>query len=276
MNRKSIIQILVNSLLVISVFFLVSIGECADGAENVPIKIAVNCPLTGNFGEYGQSFQRALDLVVSQWNSKGGVLNRQIELIYGDSKGDANEAAILAQKVTGDPTIFCQIGDFNSACCMSAQPIYTAAEMIQISPTCSHINFASASKWSFECLGTQVAQGLFMAKWAYDEGHRKIALIFVNSDWGVSVRNAFTDAFEQLGGKIVAEETYFDGESDFTAILTKLRGAQPDALYPNPRGNVDNSDHDAKALYFIGILYHTLAGIFQLYLKKLFLTFFRQ
>jgi branched-chain amino acid transport system substrate-binding protein len=231
MKKKSIMQILVNSLIMALMFFLVSINDHASGAENAPIKIAVNCPLTGNSAEYGQSFQRALNLAVSQWNDRSGVLNRKIELVYGDSKADANEAAILAQKVTSDPTIFAQIGDFNSAACMSAQPIYAAAEMIQISPTCSHINFASASKWSFECLGTQVAQGQFMAKWAYDEGYRKIAIIFANSDWGVSVRNAFTDAFEQFGGKVIAEEAYFDGESDFTAVLTKLRGVQPDALY---------------------------------------------
>jgi branched-chain amino acid transport system substrate-binding protein len=196
-----------------------------------PIKIAVNCPLTGNSAEYGISFQRCIDLACKNWNSKGGVLNRKIELVYGDSKADANEAATLAQKVTSDPEIFAQIGDFNSACCMAAQPIYDAAEMIQISPTCSHVNFAPASKWSFECLGTQDVQGKFMAQWTYDMGYKNVAILYLNSDWGVSVRDGYAKAFEALGGKIITTEAYFDGETDFSAVLTKIRDTNPEALY---------------------------------------------
>ena len=209
-----------------------SAAPSAAPSENPdPIRIAVNCPLTGNAGEYGLSFQRCIDLACKNWNEAGGVLGRQVELVYGDSKADANEAATLAQKVTSDPTIFAQVGDFNSACCMAAQPLYAAAEMIQISPTCSHIQFASASEWSFECLGTQSVQGKFMAQWAYDEGHRSVAILYLNSDWGISVRDGFATAFEELGGSIIATEAYFDGEGDFTAVLTKLRETNPDAVY---------------------------------------------
>jgi len=209
-----------------------SAAPSASPSESLePVKIAVNCPLTGNAGEYGLSFQRCIDLACKNWNESGGVLGHQIELVYGDSKADANEAATLAQKVTSDDSIFAQVGDFTSACSMAAQPIYAAAEMIQISPTCSHIQFASSSEWSFECLGTQSVQGNFMAQWAYDEGIRNIAILYLNSDWGISVRDGFTTAFEALGGSVISTESYFDGEGDFTAVLTKLRDTNPDAIY---------------------------------------------
>lgn len=212
---------------------LVSVGCGAKpaSAEDESIKIAVNCPLTGNLGEYGDSFKRSIELARDTWNAKGGVLGKQIETVFGDSKGDANEAATLAQKVASDKTIFAQIGDFSTACSMAAQPIYDAANMIQISPTTSHVDFAIGSPWSFECLGTQSVQGKFMAEWAYEEGHRKVAILYINSDWGVSVRDGFADAFEALGGEIIATEAYFDNESDFTAVLTKVRATNPDALY---------------------------------------------
>lgn len=203
----------------------------AEAKDLAPVKIAVNCPLTGDLGEYGASFKRSIELAQENWNTKGGVLGKQIELVFGDSKAIPQEAATLAQKVTSDKTIFAQIGDFNSACCMAAQPIYLAASMIQLSPTCSHINFAKSSKWSFECLGTQAVQGKFMADWAYDEGHRNIAILHINSDWGISVRDGFSNAFTARGGKIIATEFYFDQERDFTAVLTKLRASKPDAVY---------------------------------------------
>ena len=196
-----------------------------------PVRIALTAPMTGNLSQYGESFKNSVNLACKQWNDKGGVLGRQIEVVLEDTAGDSAQAATIAQKVVSDKTIFAQVGDFNTACCLAAQPIYTQAGMIQISPTCSAVNFAVGSKWSFECLGTQDVQGEFMAKWAYENGARKVAVLYLNSDWGISVDNGFADAFKAIGGEIVIEEPYNDGETDFTAALTKLRDTNPDALY---------------------------------------------
>lgn len=200
-------------------------------ADSAPVRIALTAPLTGNLSQYGESFQNTVTLACKQWNEKGGVLGRQIELVIEDTAGDSAQAATVAQKVISDDTIFAQVGDFNTACCLAAQPIYAGAEMIQISPTCSAVNFAVGSEWSFECLGTQDVQGEFMAQWAYDSGSRKVAILYLNSDWGISVDEGFAKAFKALGGEITIEEPYNDGETDFSAALTKLRETGPDALY---------------------------------------------
>lgn len=201
------------------------------GGSSDPIRIALTAPLTGNLSQYGESFQNTVELACKQWNDAGGVLGRTIELVIEDTAGDSAQAATVAQKVVSDGTIFAQIGDFNTACCLAAQPIYDAANMLQVSPTCSAINFAVGSPWSFECLGTQDVQGEFMAQWAYDSGARKVAVLYLNSDWGISVDQGFAKAFVALGGEIVIEEPYNDGETDFSAALTKLRQTEPDALY---------------------------------------------
>lgn len=222
-------------VVLIGLCLLVAVHVFANGAsekqDSQVIKIGVSAPLTGDLGEYGVSFQRSLDLAAENWNTKGGVLGKKIELVYGDSKGNAQEAATVAQKFTSDKSIFAEIGDFSSACCMSGQSIYDSAKMIQLSPTASHIKFAKGSPWSFEVLGTQIEQGRFMADWAYDDGVRNIAILYINSDWGVSVRDGFEQAFAARGGKVIAKEFYFDGERDYTAVLTKLRALNPDALY---------------------------------------------
>ena len=208
-------------------------GETPTGGtdSSEPIKIALTAPLTGNLSQYGESFQNSVELACKQWNDKGGVLGRTVELVVEDTAGDSAQAATVAQKVVSDGSIFAQIGDFNTACCLAAQPIYDAAGMLQISPTCSAVNFAVGSKWSFECLGTQDVQGEFMAQWAYESGARKVAVLYLNSDWGISVDQGFANAFVALGGEIVIEEPYNDGETDFSAALTKLRQTEPDALY---------------------------------------------
>ena len=229
-NVKGIVILIAIALLAMPLF--------AGGQQEVSnddsdtIHIALTAPITGDYSEYGKNFQRSVEMGIDFINADGGVLGKELVLSVGDSKGDPKESATLAQKWTSDPTIVAQIGDFTSTCCMASQPIYDQAQMVQLSPTASHTDYAKGSTWSFGIVGTQAAEGPFMADFAYNElGLRTIAVININNDWGVDTQKYFCEAFEKLGGKIVAEESYFDGEKDFTAILTKLKASNPDALF---------------------------------------------
>jgi len=82
-----------------------------------PIHIGLSAPLTGNFAEYGQLFQKAIDLAVEGINASGGVKGRPLVIVVGDSRADPKEAAALAQKFTSDPRIVAEIGDFSSTAC---------------------------------------------------------------------------------------------------------------------------------------------------------------
>src|ERR1700730_7045658 len=86
------------------------------------IHIALSAPLTGNFAEYGQLFQKAIDLGVEWINAAGGVKGRPIVIDVGDSRADPKEAAALAQKVTSDSRLVAEIGDFSSTAWRAAPP----------------------------------------------------------------------------------------------------------------------------------------------------------
>ena len=200
---------------------------CAD-----PIYLGLSAPITGNYAEYGQNFQKAMSLGIKWINEAGGVNGRPIELIVGDSKGDPKESAALAQKYTSDKRIVAELGDFTSTCCMAAQPIYDRAGMVQLSPTSSHPDFAPGSKWSFGIIGTQAGEGPFMARFATQTlGKKKLAVLYINNDWGIVSKDMFIKGAEESGAEIVAVEHYFEAERDFTGVLTKLRGYNPELLY---------------------------------------------
>ena len=197
-----------------------------------PIQIAMSGPITGNFAEYGQNWQKAISLGVEWINAAGGVNGRPIAVIYGDSKSDPKEAAALAQKYTADSRFVAEIGDFSSTACMAAQPIYDRAGMVQLSPTASHPNFAPGSVWSFGIIGTQAGEGPFMARYAVQLlGKKRLAILNINNDWGIATRDYFVKAAKETGAEILGVETYFETEKDFTAVLTKLRGLKPELLY---------------------------------------------
>ena len=197
-----------------------------------PIHIGLSAPLTGNFAEYGQNWQKAITLALEWINTSGGVNGRPIVIVAEDSKSDPKDSAAIAQKFTADRRIVAEIGDFSSTASMAAQPIYDQAGMVQLSPTTSHPKWAPGSVWSFGIVGTQAGEGPFMARYAVEKlGKKRIAVLHINNDWGIAAKDNFVQAAKELGAQILAIEAYFETDKDFTAVLTKLRGLKPELLY---------------------------------------------
>lgn len=197
-----------------------------------PIHVGLSAPLTGNYSEYGTNWKKAMDIAVEKINAKGGIKGRPLVIVAEDSKSDPKDSAQIAQKFVSDNRIVATLGDFTSTACMSAQPIYDRAGLVQLSPTASHPEFAPKSQWSFGVIGTQAAEGPFMANYTVNKvGKKKIAVLYINNDWGIAAQEQYVKKAKALGAEIVAVDSYFDRDKDFTAVLTKLRGAKPDALY---------------------------------------------
>lgn len=217
-------------IFLLAAVFLLFGGATLWAAE--PIYIGVSGPLTGNYAEYGQNWKKAMDLGLGWINASGGVNGRSIELIYTDSKSDPKESAAVAQKYSSDKRIVAAIGDFTSTACMAAQPIYDRAGLVQLSPTASHPKFAPGSIWSFGIIGTQAGEGPFMARYAVQVlGKKKIAVLYINNDWGIATKDYFVNPAKEMGAEILAIESFFETDKDFTGVLTKLRGYKPDLLY---------------------------------------------
>ncbi len=197
-----------------------------------PIHIGLSIPMTGQFSDYGRDIKEGVELGLKWINDAGGIDGRPIELIVGDSEGSSKKSKRLARKFTADKRIVAEIGDFSSSCSMAAQPIYQRAGMVQFSPTSSHPSFTSASTFSFSVSGTSEGQNIAIARMVAEKLHKKkIAVLYLNNDWGVVEQNFFVEEAKRLGADIVALEGYLKGTTDFTAILRKLRSSDPELLY---------------------------------------------
>ncbi|MBN2558796.1 MAG: ABC transporter substrate-binding protein [Clostridia bacterium] len=227
MMLKKILVIVLSLSLLIGVF-----AGCQKTEEAGVIKIGVAAPITGNYAEYGKGFDVATQMAVDKINAAGGINGKTVELVLMDSKGDAKEATEIARKFTEDPEILAVVGDFSSTCCMATAPIYTEAKMVQISPTASHPDYAGMSEYMFSVMGRQDAEGPFVAEYLAQKyvGAEKMAVIYLNNDWGVSAHTNILKRAEEIGLEVTAVENFVDGEKDFTATLTKIRQTNPDTL----------------------------------------------
>lgn len=205
-------------------------ADASSGTE--PLKIGVAAPITGNYAEYGLGFQVATAMAAEEINAAGGIDGRPIELVVMDSKGDAKEATAIARQFADDDDIMAVVGDFSSTCCMATAPIYEEAELVQLSPTASNPDYAGLNEYMFGVMGVQSAEGPFVAKYLLGKylNSKKVAVIYLNNDWGVSASTYLIEEAKEVGVDIVAEENHVDGEKDFTALLTKVQQTNPDTL----------------------------------------------
>lgn len=216
------IGILVVGLLVLS--------TVSDAQE--PIKIGLSVPLSGQYAESGKMIKSGIELAVKQVNAAGGIQGRPIEIVEGDSQGVPETSKRIARKFVSDPKIVAEIGDQTSSCSMAAQPVYDKAGVVQLSPTSSHPGFAPGSPFSFTMVGSQTAGSPFMVKVAVERfGKKRLAVAYLATDWGIAVKTSIESEAKRLGAEIVAVESYLDGTTDFSAVIKKLRDAQPDVLF---------------------------------------------
>lgn len=216
--------------LVLVVTVLVSLSIPTYAADIV--KIGLSAPLTGDNAEYGAMFKRSA-LLAAEWvNQAGGINGKKLAIVIQDSKGDPREATLIAQKFVDDRQVSAVIGDFTSTSSMAAAPIYERNNLVQLSPTASHPDFAPSGEYIFGIVGTQDGEGPYMADMAVNMlKAKKIAILYNNNDWGIVTKDRFMSAVKKLGAQVTIAEPYFEGNKDFSAALTKLKRTNPDLLF---------------------------------------------
>ncbi len=215
------------SVLLVCLFFCVPSVRAAE-----TVQLGASIPVTGEYAGYGEVFKNAFDLALENINADGGINGRPLEIMIEDSQGNPAVSKRIARNFCRNPKILATIGDFTSSCSMAARPVYQREGVVQLSPSASHPAFAPGSPFSFTLFETQSGIGNFLAKSASTIlGKKKPAILYINSDWGLAAKQAFTESAEKYNIPVVASEGYLEGTGDFSAILQKLRDAGPDIVY---------------------------------------------
>lgn len=214
-------------------------GGASQGSEKVDgntIYLAIQAPFTGDNAQYGESIKNAVTLKVNEVNAKGGINGKKIVVDLYDDKNDSNEAATLAQKICDQKKYTAVFGGFASGATLACAPVYRKNGMFHIAPTAGHpdISIKGGTTWAMgmEAILEWTAGGIEAVE---DVGHgpgTKVALIHLYGDNGLIVREGASKGVQQAGGKMVAIESFINGQvRDFTPILNKIKAANPDVLY---------------------------------------------
>lgn len=197
------------------------------------IKIGHFASMTGGTANFGQSCDKGARLAVQEINAAGGVLGRPVELITEDDRSQSTEARTSALKLIQQDKVVALIGEVASSNSIAAAPVAQQARIPMVSPASTNPEVTEKGDYIFRICFIDPFQGEVMAKFGYNSLGKKSAAIFtdVKSAYSVGLAKYFKETFTQLGGTITAEEAYSQGDIEFKAQLTKIKGGNPDILF---------------------------------------------
>jgi branched-chain amino acid transport system substrate-binding protein len=200
--------------------WLMSVG--AAEAQEV-VKIAAGAPLTGPLAKQGQEVANAVKLAVEEWNAKGGVLGKQIEVLEADDQGNPQVGVAAAEKVVADPAVMGAIWGITSVTCIPVSEIFEKASLVMISPGCTNPQVTDRGLKSVNRLcARDDLQGPAGIVFAVDElGAKKVAVF----DDGTTGPRGVADEVEKKGKELgldIRRYVIRSGDKDFRAILGTL------------------------------------------------------
>ncbi|MFM0303740.1 ABC transporter substrate-binding protein [Paraburkholderia sediminicola] len=196
-----------------------------------PILIGVSGPLTGQNAQYGAQWKAGFDLALDEINSHNGINGRPLNYVFEDSQSDPRQSITIAQKFVNDPRILIELGDFSSPASMAASPIYQHAGLVQLGFTNSHPDFTKGGDYIWSPSVSQAdAQPLLADLAVKTLGLKRIAVLYLNTDWGRTSKDVFVKAANERGAQVVAAEGYQSAEKDFRATLVRVSAANPDGI----------------------------------------------
>jgi branched-chain amino acid transport system substrate-binding protein len=197
------------------------------------IPIGVYAALTGAEAAFGQATVQGVKLAAEEINNSGGVFGRKIRLIIEDDAGHAEEAASVVTKLITRDGVIGVIGENSSNQSLAAAPICQAAKVPMISPSSTNPNVTKKGDYIFRVCFTDPYQGKALATFVRNNlGVKNVAILKDNkNDYSVGLAEFFTSAFAQLGGKVIIEQSYTGGDTEFRPQLTSIKSAKPQVLF---------------------------------------------
>jgi branched-chain amino acid transport system substrate-binding protein len=210
-----------------------SSGTAQSSLDYSKNKLAISIPLTGNLMQYGVSYRNAIQLAVADFNKAGGLNGVDVALEINDDKGDQREAINLANRIIEDPKVFAVVGSFGSSVSMASAPVYQRAGLPMVSPNTSHPDYPGMGDMMVPISPTAAMEKVNTAQlFSRDFGGKPLAILYQNTDLGVTSNGIIQEEYKKNGGVISAVETFVPGQTkDFTPLLSKIKAANPYALY---------------------------------------------
>src|SRR5271168_3020460 len=243
LSRRSLL-VSVSAAALIGAFAGFDLAAAADKT----VKVGINLPFTGADAHDAELIKEGALLAIDEANVQGGVAGYKIEVLLLDDgtatagQYDPAQAATNARKMVADKEVVAAIGPQNSGSGKAMAPILSQGDLATITPSSTKPDltdpkfapqFRPAGKpIYFRTVTTDAYQGPNMANFFAEK--LKVKSVYVLDDsgaFGVGVADSFQKQAEAKGIKVIGRDRLDPKAADYTAILTKIKSLNPEAIY---------------------------------------------
>jgi len=212
-----------------------ALSGCAAGSTQFegPVKVGMMTVLTGPAASVGAEQRNWAKLALDQFNEAGGVGGIQVELVEGDTEFDPAKSVLAAERMVADAAVYGVVGPESSQNCAAVAEIFEGASLAYVSPSCTQPELSEQGNKTFFRVVPRddvqaPADAIFMAK---DLGAQSVYIIDDQSVYSTGLADEAEKKLKELGVAQVTRESVTQEDSDFSALLTRVKAANPDVIY---------------------------------------------
>jgi branched-chain amino acid transport system substrate-binding protein len=210
---------------------LAVLGSALPAGAQAPIKLGASLSLTGTYAALGQNQHRGYNLCAKHVNEKGGVLGRKIEFVLYDDQSQPATGVRVYEKLITQDKVDVVLGPYSSAITEAVANVNEKYKLPMVAPMASTTSiFKKGRKYIFmvQSAAEVYLEGLIDV--AAKRGLKTLALINEDTLFPKATVQGSIELAKKKGLQVVFVEAYPKGNTDFSAILTKIRAANPDVL----------------------------------------------
>ncbi|WP_018151494.1 branched-chain amino acid ABC transporter substrate-binding protein [Leeia oryzae] len=220
--------------LALSLIAVAMAGSCGLTLADTVVKLGFGSPLTGPQAHYGKDNLNGVQLAVDELNAKGLVIGGQkvkFEVLAEDDQADPRTGTQVAQKLV-DQKVNAIIGHFNSGVTIPASKLYADAGIPELAVATNPQYLKQGFKSAFRLVGNDAFLGKILGEFAVKTLKAKsIVVVDDRTAYGQGLADEFEKAVKANGGKVARHEFTTDKSTDFTSILTSIKGNKPEVLF---------------------------------------------
>ncbi len=207
-------------------------GPAGSGAwAQDAMTFGVQVPTTGSEATYGKDMLNAAQVAVDELNAAGGVLGRQVSLVTGDSACDPQQAVNAASRLASQG-VAGVVGGYCSGATLPTLQIYGDADIPFVITASNSTQLIPANPGNaFMINSTGDDQATKAVEFLEGRGVETIAIVDQGDAYSQDLADLTKEKWTAAGHEVAAEETVNKGEQDFSAVVTSIRSAAPDAVF---------------------------------------------
>ena len=196
-------------------------------------KIGILMDITGPIANFIPPLQNSVNLAVKQVNAQGGLLDGKAVAVFGDTTGSSQGAVDAAGKlanIENVPVIMGALMSGTTIAAAEAVAIPTGITLLSPTATSPAMTGLKDKDLVYRLVPSDNYQGEVLARMVMDAGIKKVAVTYVNNDYGVGIGQTFIAAYKKAGGEIVAEVKHEEKKDSYRSELATLSKGGATAL----------------------------------------------